>query len=399
MSSSSDPRRAGAWLALLLALLAFSPTGAAAPAKPAAPAKDADPGARFVAVSPTVEVAEDFAWTIPLRIVNTSSMGLYLDSLICELEDQGPGETRTDRHSRQDLRMLLSQMEGLSGGDSVVINHLSPAQFEQGKLSYSFYGHRSNKDKIMLQAVVSAEPGVMAGFPSRTALSGGRKVEWVYLPSGTAGRSPGLVIVHGHGSNARLNMRVGHLFVSQGYSVALVSMPGYGLSEGPADFMGPATLAAVGAVMDSFAGLPEVDPARLGVVGQSRGATVAATLAATRKDVRAVLCQSGIYDLWSVYRDTKLPGFREAIVAEAGSDSAAWKARSPITRASAIKIPVYILHGERDQQVPTAQAHAFEGALKAAGATVESQFPNATHAIAVTTMYKTGTGFFGRTLK
>jgi dienelactone hydrolase len=380
-------------LAALFSMVLVASAGAATPAKPA------DPGASMIA-APTVEASEEYGWSVPIRIANTATMGLYVDSLTCDLEDTSAGETRSSRQSRTNLRILISQIESLSSGDSVTIQYQSPAQFEKGTLDFTLYAHRGNKEKITLKSHVEAQSGVMAAFPSRTAIARGHKVEWVYMPSNTGVPSPGVVIVHGHASHARMMMRAGQLFVNQGYSVALVSMPGYGLSEGPADLMGPQTVAAVSAAMDSFVRMAEVDRKRLGVIGVSRGATVAAELAASRKDVRAVLCQSGIYDLWAVYRETSWPGFKEAIVAEAGPDSAAWKARSPVTQASAIKVPIYVLHGAKDKQIPVDQAQAFEGALKAAGAPVESQYmPTLAHQIAVSTTYKTGLGFFGRTLK
>ncbi len=108
-----------------------------------------------------------------------------------------------------------------------------------------------------------------------------------------------------------------------------------------------------------------------------------ATLAEQRGDLRAVVLQSGIYDLWAVRRGTALADFPATIVAEAGRDSAGWRARSPVFGVRTLRAPVLLLHGEKDTNVPAAQAHGFVDALTAAGGTVDARFfPNGGHLLA-----------------
>jgi dipeptidyl aminopeptidase/acylaminoacyl peptidase len=138
--------------------------------------------------------------------------------------------------------------------------------------------------------------------------------------------------------------------------------------------MGPHTLAAAGAALDKLKRTPGVDSLHLGAWGISRGATVAAALASRRSDLGCVIAQSGMYDLQATYRGTKASGLREAIVAEAGSDSAGWKERSPIVRVASTHTPILILHGENDTTAPAEQAHGYAATLKAGGVAVESSF-------------------------
>jgi dipeptidyl aminopeptidase/acylaminoacyl peptidase len=74
-------------------------------------------------------------------------------------------------------------------------------------------------------------------------------------------------------------------------------------------------------------------------------------------------------------RHTGRPTLRlAAIEAEAGRDSAQWRARSPLAVATNIKCPVLVLHGEDDHVAPAESAHAYVSALQAAGATVDARF-------------------------
>lgn len=211
--------------------------------------------------------------------------------------------------------------------------------------------------------------------PSRFLQVGGRRVEYFVVPA-TTGESPhpGVLFVHGHGSDARRMLPIGTLLASRGFTALLVSMPGYGRSDGPADFMGPATRRALAAALRRLVQTGGVDPERLGAWGMSRGAGPVALLAQDSPELDAVVLQAGIYDLWAVYRGTPLPGLPEAIVAEAGTDSAAWRERSAVARPSGIRAATLILHGERDERVPVSQARRFHQILKQGGGDAEAHF-------------------------
>ncbi len=398
-----------AWIALLaIAACAGTTSGKDAPKTQPAPStnKTAPPRvgipdpARLTIAESEIPTDAEFNWSVTLEIVNAGDSGLYLDSLFCLVEDLDPGETRMPRNHTLDLRSLTKLTPSLSAGDGNVIQHTGPATAEHAKLTYTMHCHRSVGAPFTLTVGVEAKPAGSAAYPSKLLDVDGRKVECVLVQAlRDTGRGPGILMIHGHGTHARHSIRSARLFAIRGYSVMLVSMPGYGQSTGPADFMGPATVAAAEAALVEFRNSSSVDPKRIVVWGISRGATVAAEMAERGGGLRGAILQSGIYDLWATYRATKLPGFREAIVAEAGADSAAWRARSPLLRANQLKMPMLVLHGERDENVPIAQARAMASAVRAAGAPVDTVFaPKSAHALAINDVNRAAFDFFGRAL-
>jgi pimeloyl-ACP methyl ester carboxylesterase len=355
---------------------------------------------RLTSEEPEILTDAEFNWVVTLQVTNGLESGLYLDSLFCDIEDLDPGETRADRRTRLDLRSLSQLSPAIPALSSNVIQHSGPALAERARLTYSLHCHRSTGSPFTITTVIEAKPGGSSAYPSTLLDVGGRKVELVLVPAQRdTGRGPGVFVIHGHGSHARHSIRSARHLSVRGYSVAIVSMPGYGQSAGPSDFMGPATSAAAAAALEHFRQSGKVDPQRIVVWGQSRGATVAAGLAARDARLRGVILQSGIYDLWATYRGTGLPGFQEAIVAEAGKDSAAWRDRSPILIADQVKVPVLILHGERDGQVPIEQAHAMAARIQEAGGRVETQYaPLGGHAYPPNLGFRAGLAFIEKHL-
>ncbi len=115
-----------------------------------------------------------------------------------------------------------------------------------------------------------------------------------------------------------------------------------------------------------------MDPARLAVWGAGRGATAAALLAARHPEVAALVVQSGTYDLAAAATSADAPA-RAEIAAEAGRDAAALRART-VLRQPIPKCAVLLVHGELDTTAPAAAAHAYEAALRKAGAKLESRW-------------------------
>jgi dipeptidyl aminopeptidase/acylaminoacyl peptidase len=360
--------------------------------------------------SRTIQASESLEWSVPLTIQNNLAGGLYLDSLIVDTEVLGPLDPGAPRTSHVDMTPIAQSVGAVSAGEAASFDFQTPASAESALVVFRLYGHDAKKTQYAMRTEVTAGAGPFSlEHPSHFARAGARRVEFVILapppsafsasggpPTPTA---PAVMLVHGHGASARPMMRAARILASRGFWVALPSQPGYGRSDGPADFMGPATIAALGAVLDSLAATPGVDRARLGVWGISRGATAAALLAARRSDVRAIVLQSGVYDLQATYRDAKLPGFRESIVAEAGRDSAAWRERSPLSNAANIHAATLVLHGEKDDRAPTAPAHAFAAALEKAGTPIESHFvAEGGHVLSPALTNKTALDFLARRL-
>lgn len=324
-----------AWL-MLFALAA--PGGAAA-----APTLDGDVRLRIVTGADTLAADEGGLWQLELRIVNRLGLGIYLDSLMLQVREAGTGAV-----TGMNLRQLGAAFSNVSAGDSVAFRFGHPASCERGLLVMRWYGHDGQKTAHVAADSIAVGPGEFEkAHPSRVVTAGGRRVEVVeFAPPDTATRAPGVLLVHGPGGHARSLLRVAGRLAAMGYGVVAVSQPGCGLSDGPRDEGGPASVAALEAALGALRGLPRVDPDRLAAWGQSRGATAALRLATRRPaGLRAVIAQGGVFD------------------------PAAWPA-GPVR----VQADVLLLHGLDDAESPVARVRALAEQLRAGGARVDTLF-------------------------
>jgi len=149
-------------------------------------------------------------------------------------------------------------------------------------------------------------------------------------------------------------------------TTAAVSQSGFGASDGPPDFCGPKTQQAIIAALAFLRGQPSVDPDRIVLYGNSRGAVASAMVATQVSDLRAVILSSGVYDLEVAYRQSS-EGLRWAIEKEAGLSREAFLARSALHYAPEVRSETLLLHGKHDDRAPVAQAELFSKALSNAG--------------------------------
>jgi dipeptidyl aminopeptidase/acylaminoacyl peptidase len=324
-----------------------------------------------------VTATPELQWSIPLGLLNPEAAGIYLDSLFAVVEDRDSGATHAPRSTRIDLQVLVRLLPNVAAGDSGAVTFIGNATSERAQITFTIHGHHSDGTRFTVSSSTLAEPGSFsAEHPSAFVTANGRKVEtvWVGSPAGVEGPLPAVLVIHDDGSHARHMMAQARALTNRGLHVLLVSMPGYGLSEGTADFAGPATVDAVSAAFDALEGRKDVTPGRIAVWGYGVGATVATLLAARRDDIAGVIAQGGLYDAAAVARASSDASLRQRLAAAAGRDSTAWKARSPAASPGSLKAPVFVLHGMRDTIAPPAQAKSFAEAAKGAGRQVESVF-------------------------
>jgi dienelactone hydrolase len=133
---------------------------------------------------------------------------------------------------------------------------------------------------------------------------------------------------------------------------------------------------------------PEIDSTRLGLVGHSEGAIIAPMVAAGNARVRAIVLIAGTASRgrdilteqrrYLFSRDTTISaGRRDSLIAAAAreADSAyavpGWMryfaGYDPLPTVRRVRVPVLILQGETDRQVPASEARTLAGALRAAG--------------------------------
>jgi len=222
---------------------------------------------------------------------------------------------------------------------------------------------------------------------------GDRQRLTLYLPcTPDPAPRPGIILIHGgawvFGTRHQL-APYGRRLAENGYAAATINyrlMPGHGFPDCLHD--------AKAAVrwMRTHAAEYNIDPERIGVIGNSAGGHLATLLATTRPEdglegpvgapglevssaVQACVSLYGVADL-SYYRHPEgyirmagiTPVFMRHFVGEPVNHvSDPYDSASPVTYAHAEMCPVLFVHGTRDHQVPYAQAVSFCEQLKRLG--------------------------------
>jgi dipeptidyl aminopeptidase/acylaminoacyl peptidase len=212
--------------------------------------------------------------------------------------------------------------------------------------------------------------------------SDGRRVEAISFQPLVDGPSPGVLMIPGFQRTAKNLVPLGAQLAGNGFAGVAVSQPGFGGSEGPADYVGPRTIKVLKAGFEKLHSEPWVDPKRMGIYGYSRGAIAASILALELPDVKAAVFGAGAYDFQRLYDDATLPGVRANMKSETGMTPEAIRERSSILRMDQLKCPVLILHGEEDKNVPVNQAILLRNRLTALHKVFEIKiFPGREHSI------------------
>jgi dipeptidyl aminopeptidase/acylaminoacyl peptidase len=150
------------------------------------------------------------------------------------------------------------------------------------------------------------------------------------------------------------------ILAREGYVALALSMRGWPPSGGSND-CGLKQPDDVVAALDWLAFLPEVDPARIGLLGVSQGGQVVLLAAARTKRARAVVAIAPVVDIDRWRQTTAFQDIRDHIrmLCEPGGTAI----RSPIHSAEKIEAPVLLLHGSQDTRVPTEQSVLMRDAM------------------------------------
>jgi pimeloyl-ACP methyl ester carboxylesterase len=313
----------------------------------------------------------DFRWSIPMQFRNPTEEGVYTDSLTAEATDLDDGVTHGPRSTMIPIRYLHRQLPSLGTGDSASLAFTYTALYEHARLVFHYYAHTQTGQPRFASDTIEMLPAPFSTMcPRRSFRSDGRDIEYFFARA-TGGKAPltTVLLVHGDQSHARYLLPLASDLSTRGYNVLAISQPGYGRSTGPPDLMGPASVRALDDAIRLAKGLPGVDSTRIVVWGIEQGATLATRAVMTRTDLAGAIATRGLYDLWAVARES--PTLRDAFVREAGSDSAAWRERSPSALPPVLHAPLWVEYDSNDPLVPSAQAQAFAFALARAGQPAE----------------------------
>jgi dienelactone hydrolase len=158
-------------------------------------------------------------------------------------------------------------------------------------------------------------------------------------------RRPGVVVAHGFAGSARLMAPFGDSLAARGYVVVLLDFAGHGADTRPLPDDSASTGSSttelqydLGVALAHLRALPDVDPARIALVGHSMGATEVTRYAAAHPEVRATVAislpDSSVAQtpqparLLLLYGGLEFPGFKAA-AADAGRARCPGSSTSP----------------------------------------------------------------------
>jgi dienelactone hydrolase len=221
------------------------------------------------------------------------------------------------------------------------------------------------------------------------------------LPSSRRARVPAVVLITGSGPEDRDEAsamlpgeyrpfrEIADTLARRGIAVLRLDDRGVGGSDAGPEAATSADFAEdVRAALAWLRTRPEIDPARLGLVGHSEGGIIAPMVAAGDRRLRGIVLIAGtasrgrdivaaqIRTLFA--GDTTLPAAgRDSLLTLAlrQADSAAavpgwlhWFATyDPLPTARRVRVPTLVLQGETDRQVPAREAAALAAAMRGAG--------------------------------
>ena len=190
---------------------------------------------------------------------------------------------------------------------------------------------------------------------------------YLFRPQAGQPPHPALILLHGFAGNAHNLVGLARRASANGYVALALSLRGWLGSEGEND-QGLRQPLDVLAAIDWLAKRPMVDAHRIGLVGASMGGQVALLTAAHKPPVRAVASYFAPTDL-ARWREAN-PFIRDYLDDLCGPEGL--PVRSPILRVAQIDVPVLLIHGDRDENVPVQQTLAMAESLKGHGKDVET---------------------------
>jgi len=259
-------------------------------------------------------------------------------------------------------------------------------------LNTTLHGQQTGASKIR-EALTTSDCATVEGTQIKICkydyVSNDLTVEAVSFRPAGEGPFPGVLMIPGFQRTALDLIPLGVALAREGIAGVGISQPGFGQSQGKADYVGPNTLKVLKEGFEKFKREPYVNRNKLGIYGFSRGGMAASLLIVQLDDIDAAVLGAGVYDFKKAHDETKIEGIRQNMELESGWTEAAIRERSSVLKMENLKCPVLILHGEKDENVPVTQAYLLRNRLTELKKEFEIKlFPGRPHGIGpeVTTM-------------
>jgi dipeptidyl aminopeptidase/acylaminoacyl peptidase len=200
---------------------------------------------------------------------------------------------------------------------------------------------------------------------------------YLFRPSNATALVPAVLLLHGFGGNALATVEPAQLLAQAGYIALSLSMRGWRGSDG-VDDCGLHQVDDTIKALEWLAAQEGVNSERIGMLGSSQGGQVALLTASRTQRPRAIVAYKPPTDIEQWIKTTTFPDIGENVARLCADNK--FVERSPVYHAEKINVPVLLVHGDADTQVPTEQSVLMQKALQAAGKQVDLKLiPDATH--------------------
>ncbi|MCM3002883.1 alpha/beta hydrolase family protein [Priestia koreensis] len=215
-----------------------------------------------------------------------------------------------------------------------------------------------------------------------TYMSEGLRVKGLLAEPKEEGTYDGFVYLRG-GIKGVGMVRIGRIvqFASEGFVVMAPFYRGNQGGQGNEDFAGDDRFDAVNAY-ELLAHYPKVNQNRIHLFGFSRGGVMALLTGILIPEVRSVVVWGGVSDMVLTYeeREDLRRMMKRVIGGTPHKYPERYKWRTPLHDIHTLNAPVFIIHGEQDQNVSVEHSYRLEKRLVEAGKSVQTRYyPQYTH--------------------
>lgn len=186
----------------------------------------------------------------------------------------------------------------------------------------------------------------------------GLEIDAWYIPSKNRAA---IILQHGYPNNRSSMLPHADLFAQHGYGLILADLRAHGTSEGEITSFGLYEVYDVEAAYQYLRTRPEIDPERIGSLGDSMGGAVVLLHAAQNSGIKAVVSDSTYASLQDVIASgvenlAGLPAFPFAPIIQWFAEQKAGFTATSVAPVEYIHLisprPIYLLHGGADELIP-----------------------------------------------
>lgn len=225
--------------------------------------------------------------------------------------------------------------------------------------------HRGIRTGLAAPRVAHARTPAAFGLhfaPQRIATARGRQLHgWWIVPAGAAA-GPAVVVMHGWGGNAAMMLPLAQPLRDAGFAALFIDARCHGASDDDSFASLPRFAEDLEHALDWLAGRPEVDPARIGLIGHSVGAGAALLAASRRPETAAVVSiaafahPAAMMRRWLATKHVPaqvasyILDYVQQVIGHRFDDIA------PAATIARVRCPVLLVHGADDEVVPLDEA-------------------------------------------